>query len=102
MATNLAKKISDFPKLSTPNSNTTFVVDHTANSGIANTYSLPLNTLSRNIFSTKSSPTTSNGAIGDVAGDIVISNTGIYFCYQTYTDGSTTIWKQLTWSNTTW
>lgn len=47
-------------------------------------------------------PTSSIGALGDIAGDMAFDGTYIYYCTTDYTDGVDDIWKRVAWSNDTW
>lgn len=48
-------------------------------------------------------PTSSVGAVGDVAGTIAVDATAIYYCINPYTDGLDDIWVKQNWSSTgTW
>jgi len=45
-------------------------------------------------------PTSSKGAVGDVAGTIAVDATAIYYCINSYIDGLNDIWVKQNWSST--
>lgn len=47
-------------------------------------------------------PQTSKGIVGDTINDVSTDSTYIYYCIDTYTDGTTDIWKRIGWSIDTW
>lgn len=79
--TDRAKKISEFPNLSSPNGNTKFVVNHTSNSGVTNTYTLSVTTLlsennSANVILKNSTP--ANSTVTVKAGTIFYDSSYLY------------------------
>jgi len=73
------KKISEFPTLSAPDSNTYFVVSHTQ-AGVANTYTLSLATLfgnaAANVVLQKATP--ANSTISVSEGTLFFDDTYLY------------------------
>lgn len=47
-------------------------------------------------------PVTSKGIVGDTVNDVITDSTYIYYCTETYTDGTADIWKRIAWSADTW
>lgn len=78
--TDRAKKISEYPLLSSPNGNTKFVVSHTANSGVTNTYSLSIATLLGNTAANVSLRlvTPANSTINVAQGTIFYDSSYLY------------------------
>lgn len=48
-----------------------------------------------------SNPTASVGSAGDKLGDMSFSSTYLYYCTQDH-DGTTNVWKRISWSGDTW
>ena len=54
------------------------------------------------VYPTAGIPTTSKGVAGDAIGSVVFGSGYIYYCFDTYSDGTNDIWKRVAWSNDTW
>jgi hypothetical protein len=54
------------------------------------------------VYPTDGIPTTSKGVAGDAIGSVVFGSGYIYYCFDTYSDGTNDIWKRIAWSNDTW